>query len=136
MKRNVDTEKLVGKRWGSDVDAAQLVGFSVSTLRHWRLHGIGPLPWYKVSGRVLYDLDEVEAAIRASRRGVVQSIVELTEARLEREAGTSRGRLAGIADGRFDREAGLIRGRLAGMSDGRRAPGNRPIGGDGTEGPL
>lgn len=37
---------------------------SVHTLRYWRKVGIGP-PAYKVNGRVLYDLDEVEGWLRS-----------------------------------------------------------------------
>lgn len=52
------------------VDAAGLQeaypAISVNTWRHWRKVGQGP-PSYKVNGRVLYDLVEVETWLRSKR---------------------------------------------------------------------
>ena len=55
------------KRFGSEVEVEQLTGFSRRTLQQDRLLGRARFPWYKVGRKVLYDLDEVEAIIRASR---------------------------------------------------------------------
>lgn len=54
------------RRFRGEQVVAELTGFSVRTLQKDRLLGRQRFPWYKVGGKVLYDLDEVEAIIRAS----------------------------------------------------------------------
>lgn len=41
-------------------------GWSVHTIRSWRQRGIGP-PAYKINGKVLFDLAEVDTWVRAQR---------------------------------------------------------------------
>lgn len=53
-------------RFGSELDVERLTGFSRRTLQKDRLLGKSRFPWYKCGGKVLYDLDEVEAVIRAA----------------------------------------------------------------------
>jgi hypothetical protein len=58
------------KRFGTEAAVEKLTGFSRRTLQKDRQHGRPPrFPWYKVGGRVLYDLLEVERIIRSTRRG-------------------------------------------------------------------
>jgi hypothetical protein len=57
------------RRFGTDLDVEALTGISHQTLRKDRLIGRIRFPWYKVGGRVLYDLAEVEAIIRRTVRG-------------------------------------------------------------------
>ena len=57
------------RRFGSEKDVERISGFSQRTLQKDRLLGRMRFPWYKVGGKVLYDLDEVEAIIRASIGG-------------------------------------------------------------------
>ena len=42
-------------------------GYTECALRHWRLHGKGPL-FHKMGGRVLYYLDEIERFEKAAER--------------------------------------------------------------------
>jgi hypothetical protein len=46
-------------------NAARYIGHSPKTLAQWRLHRKGP-PAHKVSGRVFYYLDELDAYIAAA----------------------------------------------------------------------
>ncbi|MCE5309639.1 MAG: hypothetical protein LLG20_18550 [Acidobacteriales bacterium] len=55
------------RRFGSEADVEQLTGFSRRTLQKDRVIGRHRFTWYKVGGKVLYDLNEVEATIRASQ---------------------------------------------------------------------
>jgi hypothetical protein len=57
------------KRFGSEADVENLTGFSRRTLQKDRLFGRKRFPWYKVGGKVLYDLDEIETIIRRTARG-------------------------------------------------------------------
>lgn len=54
------------RRFGNEGDVESLTGLSRKTLQKHRLFGKG-FPFYRVGSRVLYDLDEVEQIIRASR---------------------------------------------------------------------
>jgi len=54
---------------GSEQAVCDLTGFSKRTLQKDRVLGRKRFPWYKVGGKVLYDLDEVEKIISDSRRG-------------------------------------------------------------------
>ena len=54
------------RRYGSERDVFALTGIPPRTLQKHRLFGKG-FPWYRVGGRVMYDLEEVEACIRAGR---------------------------------------------------------------------
>lgn len=58
------------QRFGSERQASAVSGFSVRTLQKDRLLGTKRFPWYKVCGKILYDLNEIEKIIEASRRGV------------------------------------------------------------------
>jgi hypothetical protein len=55
--------------FGTEAAVEQLTGFSRRTLQKDRFLGRKRFPWYKVGGKILYDLAEVEAIIRASSRG-------------------------------------------------------------------
>lgn len=61
------SEQIVRRRFGSERDVEALTGYSRKTLQKDRLLGRKRFPFYKVGGKVLYDLDEVEGIIRASR---------------------------------------------------------------------
>lgn len=54
------------RRYGSEIDVEALTGIARRTLQKHRLLGKG-FPFYKHLGRILYDLNEVEQLIRASR---------------------------------------------------------------------
>jgi predicted DNA-binding transcriptional regulator AlpA len=54
----------VTKRFGSETDVESLTGISRRTLQKDRFFGKKRFPHYKVLGKVLYDLSEVEAIIR------------------------------------------------------------------------
>jgi hypothetical protein len=68
---NRDSAKQVApqRRFGTEADVERLTGFSRRTLQKDRLMGRKRFPWYKVGGKVLYDLSEVESVIRDSARG-------------------------------------------------------------------
>ena len=59
----------VKRRFGSEAEVETLTGISRRTLQRDRLVGNYRFPFYRSGGRILYDLEEVEAAIRASRAG-------------------------------------------------------------------
>jgi hypothetical protein len=59
----------VGRRFGSERDIASLTGFSHRTLQKDRLLGRKRFPFYKIGGKVLYDLAEIEALVRSTRSG-------------------------------------------------------------------
>ncbi len=59
----------VKKRFGSEIDVEDLTGIKRHIAGPDRFFKRNRFPYYKVSGRVLYDLDEVETIIRASRLG-------------------------------------------------------------------
>ena len=59
------------RRFGSERDVEAITGFSAKTLQKDRLFRRQRFPWYKCGGKVLYDLDEVEAIIRGSVGGAV-----------------------------------------------------------------
>jgi hypothetical protein len=46
---------------------------AAASLQKDRCYGRGPFPYYKVAGKVLYDLAEVRALIRAGRVDVPKS---------------------------------------------------------------
>ena len=54
------------RRFGSEQDIEVIYGINRRTSQKNRLFGRG-FPFYRVGGRVLYDLDEVEAIVRANR---------------------------------------------------------------------
>jgi hypothetical protein len=56
----------VKRRYGSEAEVELLTGFSKRTLQQDRLLGRMRFPYYKVGGKILYDLTEVEATIRAA----------------------------------------------------------------------
>lgn len=62
----------VRRRFGTEKAVHDLTGFSIRTLQKDRLLNRKRFPWYKVGGRVLYDLDEVESIIKASA-GMVEA---------------------------------------------------------------
>jgi hypothetical protein len=68
ISRNPGSESLK-RRFGSEADIEALTGFSRRTLQKDRLLGRLRFPWYKIGGKVLYDLEEVEATIRATVSG-------------------------------------------------------------------
>jgi len=51
-----------------DVKAAQHLPFSVYTLRSWRRAGRGPA-YLKISGRIFYRLEDIEAWLASRPRG-------------------------------------------------------------------
>jgi hypothetical protein len=59
----------VKRRFGSGKDVENLTGISARTLQDDRRLGRDRFPFYKIRGRFLYDLQEVEKIIRRSRRG-------------------------------------------------------------------
>jgi hypothetical protein len=54
------------RRYGSEVEVEAITGISRRTLQKDRLFKRKRFNWYKVCGKVLYDLDEVEATIKAA----------------------------------------------------------------------
>jgi hypothetical protein len=68
IKRNKESEK-VTRRFGSEADVETLTSISRRTLQQDRLLGRTRFPWYRSGRRILYDLTEVEATIRAQRIG-------------------------------------------------------------------
>jgi hypothetical protein len=66
-------DKVIQKRFGSEIDVETLTGITRSTLQRDRFLGRERFPSYKVGKRILYNLAEVEAIILASRqqRGVL-----------------------------------------------------------------
>lgn len=52
----------------NDVQASKRLGVSRITMQNWRARGEGP-PFYKISRRVIYDWNEVEAWARSKRQG-------------------------------------------------------------------
>jgi hypothetical protein len=59
----------VTRRFGSEADVETLTGLSRRTLQKDRLLSRKRFPWYKAGRKILYDLAEVEAIIRASASG-------------------------------------------------------------------
>jgi len=71
MTKRQSTYEGIRKRFAGEADVERLTGFSRRTLQKDRLLGRKRFPYYKVGGKVLYDLDEVESIIRASAgRGI------------------------------------------------------------------
>ena len=66
--RNQDPAE-VRRRFGSEAEVATITGISRRTLQKDRLLGNDRFPFYRSGGRILYDLEEVVEAIRASRAG-------------------------------------------------------------------
>jgi predicted DNA-binding transcriptional regulator AlpA len=60
----------IKRRYGSEIDVEALTGISRKTLQKDRLLNRQRFPWYKSGRRVLYDLSEVEATIRAAAGGI------------------------------------------------------------------
>ncbi len=58
---------VVLKRFGSDIDVERLTGISRATLRKDRLLGRKRFPWYRVGGRILYDLEEIVMIVKAGK---------------------------------------------------------------------
>ena len=55
---------------------AEMLAVASSTIRYWRHIGVGP-EWFKVEGRVRYDLAEVERYLERNRQTPsVRSTVE------------------------------------------------------------
>lgn len=46
---------------------SMMLGIPEGTLRYWRNVGLGPI-WHKLEGSVRYDLADVEAYVKSSRR--------------------------------------------------------------------
>jgi hypothetical protein len=59
----------VRRRFGGEIEVEALTGISRRTLQKDRLLKRHRFPWYKVGGKVLYDLDEVDAIIRRTAQG-------------------------------------------------------------------
>jgi Helix-turn-helix domain len=59
----------VRRRFGGELEVQALTGISRRTLQKDRLLNRHRFPWYKVGGKVLYDLDEIEAIIRRTAQG-------------------------------------------------------------------
>jgi len=57
-----------GKRFGTEKEVEALTGIPVSTLQKYRFYKDKTFPYYKIRRRVMYDLDEVETLIRATRK--------------------------------------------------------------------
>jgi predicted DNA-binding transcriptional regulator AlpA len=55
----------IRKRYGSEIEVELLTGISRRTLQKDRLLNRKRFPYYKLCGKVMYDLDEVEATIKA-----------------------------------------------------------------------
>ena len=55
------------RRFGSERDVETLTGISPRTLQKDRLFSRNRFPCYRVGGRILYDLAEVEQIIRSNR---------------------------------------------------------------------
>jgi len=67
IMRERDNKQLsVGKRYGSEKQVEKITGRSRKTIQKDRLFGRG-FPYYRFSGQILYDLDEVEAIVREGR---------------------------------------------------------------------
>ena len=66
MSTEKNTKDQARRRFGSERDVFALTGIPPRTLQKHRLFGKG-FAFYRLGGRVLYDLDEVEATIRAGR---------------------------------------------------------------------
>jgi hypothetical protein len=64
--RKAEGENLT-RRFGSESDVERLSGFSRRTLQKDRLLGRRRFPYYRVGGKILYDLSEVEQIIKSSR---------------------------------------------------------------------
>lgn len=57
-----------GVRWFNESQVAEHTGIPVDTLRSWRLHGVAKvLPFSKVGRLVRYNIEDVDAAIEATR---------------------------------------------------------------------
>ena len=59
----------IRRRFGSETDVETITGISRRTLQKDRLLGADKFPFYRVGRRIFYDLDEVEAVIRAGQQG-------------------------------------------------------------------
>jgi hypothetical protein len=68
MKKSKNDAERAKKRYGNESDVESLTGIARRTLQKHRLLGRG-FPFYRVNGRILYDLDEVESIIRSTRAG-------------------------------------------------------------------
>jgi len=66
MSSKVKDTGVSARRFGSELDIEAITGISRRTLQKNRLFETG-FPFYRVGRRVLYDLDEVDAAIRGQR---------------------------------------------------------------------
>ena len=66
INRNLKNQSVVRRRYGSEAEVEVLTGISRRTLQKDRLFNFRRFPWYKSGRRVLYDLDEVEAILKAS----------------------------------------------------------------------
>ena len=56
----------IQRRYASEIEVERLTGIKRRTLQKHRVFGRG-FPFYRVGGRVLYDLREVEQVIEAGR---------------------------------------------------------------------
>jgi hypothetical protein len=66
VKKSKQESRRTPKRYGNESDVEQLTGIPRRTLQKHRLLGKG-FPFYRVGGRIIYDLNEVEEIIRAGR---------------------------------------------------------------------
>lgn len=55
-------------RFVTTKELSEMIPIPEGTLRQWRCSRVGP-KWYKVRGRVFYDLNEVEEYLHESQRG-------------------------------------------------------------------
>lgn len=66
-QRELSKQAANPRRFGSEAEVELITGFSRRTLQKDRLLGRTRFPFYKVGGKVLYDIDECMAVIDASR---------------------------------------------------------------------
>ncbi len=69
MKGNSAEQHAPRRRFGSERDVEAITGFSARTLQKDRLLRRQRFPWYKVGGKILYDLEEIEEIVRSTRSG-------------------------------------------------------------------
>jgi len=63
---SIGTNQAIRRRYGSERDVSALTGIPRRSLQKYRLFGV-KFPYYRLGGRVLYDLAEVERVIEAGK---------------------------------------------------------------------
>ena len=76
VNAGASTQPHARRRFGSEKEAAYISVYSVRTLQWHRNKRREEFPWYRIGGKVLYDLEEVERIIRRSRRGGEDELAE------------------------------------------------------------